>query len=537
MAPGGHEAAAPGSSSSSGGASWLSGLAAQLAPDMDELDHDLPAQRPKHGSAVGRTRTAGASGGTKVVNPLDDLALAQQRLDDVLSGARAIGGLLSGASSSKAAASTSSTTSAKMGKGDGVSSALSSTQQRSKEAPREQLPVFAIDHDDTLASEPASAPRGHPALPRRQQRLPNARVNTSGRATDVRAWDANWDTSAAVPRRDAGDVAAVLGADSSLMRDDDSTREVDAEEGIRRERMAQLESELLELQQKQAIAELEVWSADAPEPPPRVRRTPARKTEDFGGLAAPAPEAAAEAERVLEAHGVAVPPAPSLRKPWDVVAAWKAQAADADNPAARAEAALAKYTDAALDELEAGAAAVGAAVRHGPLQSVMVGVDRVAAMYSSLDRSRRLLVLVGVIFLLFAGVYTNDFLLELPTMGGSQPSDPALQGLGVTLAEERRIEAETEEASQEVLEASSNHTVSAHSGHAQAQAELDYAKESSGQDVAGTPAGSERTKQQQSAATSHAKAKTKTKTTATATATAKVKKATMTTTKKDDASA
>ena len=156
-------------------------------------------------------------------------------------------------------------------------------------------------------------------------------------------------------------------------------------------------------------------------------------------------------------------------------------------------------------------------------------------MYSSLDRSRRLLVVVGVIFLLFAGVYTNDFLLELPTMGGSQPSDPALQGLGVTLAEERRIEAETEEASQEVLEASSNHTVSAHSGHAQAQAELDYAKESSGQDVAGTPAGSERTKQQQSAATSHAKAKAKTK--ATATATAKVKKATMTTTKKDDVSA
>ena len=100
MAPGGHEAAAPSSSSSSssGGASWLSGLAAQLAPDMDELDDDLPAQRPKHGSAAGRTRTAGASGGTKVVNPLDDLALAQQRLDDVLSGARAIGGLLSGAS-------------------------------------------------------------------------------------------------------------------------------------------------------------------------------------------------------------------------------------------------------------------------------------------------------------------------------------------------------------------------------------------------------------------------------------------------------
>ena len=42
-----------------------------------------------------------------------------------------------------------------MGKGDGVSSALSSTQQSSKEAPREQLPVFAIDHDDTHAAKPS----------------------------------------------------------------------------------------------------------------------------------------------------------------------------------------------------------------------------------------------------------------------------------------------------------------------------------------------------------------------------------------------
>lgn len=400
--------------------------------------------------------------GGGVTDRNDALSDAQARLDDVLSGARALGLIGAAAPSSTPSPTTPSSSRRKPPVRKKAKEKTTSTHDA------ENASVFAIGADtDARTSSPA----------RNRATVEPSASAAVVRQASVQAFEADWEGSkASVSAPDASDVSAIL--DTRLPRrggsgggDDDG-------------KVKQLERELLELQQKQALAELEVWSADAPEPPPRVRHTTPPLPRSTPAPPPPGNEDAAE--RVLEAHGVPVPPPPNMRKPWDVAAAWKADATTRDNddsPAARAEAMLEKYTDAALDELEAGAAAVGAAVRGGGLLGAAGCVDRMSAAYGSLGRSARLAVVVCMLILLFGAVYTNDFLMELPTMGGSQPADPTLQGLSVTSADGEEAAAAVAAAAGEPVASDSDapspppHPVSKHSGHAQAQAELDVAAE------------------------------------------------------------